>query len=298
MTTSPPILNANSGLVLSTPGIEGGNLDYQALKTFYESELIPSFPERSHGQLRHDFPKHAFEVGLLVQAMKGRPGRKTVLDVGAGAGINAIILSKFCGFQSYVIDRYDEFNETLDRSVGCERSIAQNLKSFGVAVVKRDFVKDGFHFDPGFFDAIGCFDVVEHFTFSPVQVLSSMASLLKPGGALLIGTPNQVHLVNRIKAFFGKNTWEDFEYYLTSETFYGHVRELTPAELAGLLGRVNGVKFSHLSFSDYPFHSRLKSMPSGGLRLLLTTLLSLYGLVTWLVPNLKYYMVGVAHRTR
>ena len=39
-----------------------------------------------------------------------------------------------------------------------------------------------------------------------------MLKSLKVGGNILVGTPNQAHIFNRIKLLMGKNVWEDFEY--------------------------------------------------------------------------------------
>jgi len=104
------------------------------------------------------------------------------------------------------------------------------------------------------FDIIIMGEVLEH-VFDPVQVLRSARSVLKPGGAVIVTTPNFMTWKNRIRFLLG-----DMRYQAEGMFDFGHIRWFTyrylkevlseagfhitherhimiPARLAGLLKR-------------------------------------------------------------
>jgi SAM-dependent methyltransferase len=120
---------------------------------------------------------------------------------------------------------------------------------FGVQVDALGFDADGplpsgryYHFDlnrtqtpaacrhdlPAY-DAIVFAEVLEHLHTSPALVLGWLAGLLRPGGVLLVQTPNAVALPRRVKMLFGRNP---FELIREDATNPGHFREYTAVELA------------------------------------------------------------------
>jgi SAM-dependent methyltransferase len=261
---------------------------------------MQKYPSRSHVVFRRDFSKHLFEVQAILESALSGKGKAPIkyLDVGAGAGVNAIILKSLFGFDSYIIDRYDEFAEDYARDIGNEKSVTAVLESFGVKVIKCDFIKEGFPFEPNTFDAISCFDVIEHFPFSPAPFLRNLELLLKTDGKLFIGTPNQVHFFNRLKSLAGRNTWEDFEYfYQTEQNFFGHVREFTPKELAEMMRRQQHLKLETLKYSCYPLFDRvgsiknplLRALGEASCRFLLKPVLNLF-------QSLNYYIVAISRK--
>jgi len=101
---------------------------------------------------------------------------------------------------------------------------------------------------------------------------------------MLIGTPNQAHIFNRIKLLFGKNIWEDFDYWFNNKIFYGHVRELTTNELISIplsMG-LNNIK---IYSSSYPLIYRLKSV-------------TIYKILNYIFSsiNLNYYNLVIAQK--
>ena len=93
--------------------------------------------------------------------------------------------------------------------------------------------------------------MIEHL-LDPGPLFEFIERSLKPSGILILSTPNQVHLINRVKCLFGLNTWEDFSYWLSSGPFYGHVRELTPHEISLLPFR--NMAFSTLKYNSWPLN--------------------------------------------
>lgn len=266
------------------------------IKDFYFGTLVNAFPKDARKHLADSFHKHLFEVLSVLGASEGSSSPPSFLDVGAGAGVNAIILHQVFGYRCTVVDRFLEFSPAFKREVGDSTSVVSRLKGFGVHTFQHDFISKGFPFSKAAFDIITCFDVIEHFNFSPKKVISDIANLLKPGGVFLVGTPNQAHLYNRVKLFCGRNVWEDFDYYYSAENFFGHIREYIPAELETLVSREPALAFEHLAYSNYPVESRIKRLQSKVGNIPANLLHWIIRAVVYLMPKLNYYMIAFARR--
>ncbi len=114
--------------------------------------------------------------------------------------------------------------------------------------------------DIGPYDVIVMAEVIEHLHTSPALVLGYLATLLAPGGGLIIQTPNAVALHKRIKMLFGRHPYELIRESVTNP---GHFREYTAGELRRYVEGA-GLDVEHciyLSYFDYRFldHSRSRS---------------------------------------
>jgi SAM-dependent methyltransferase len=79
------------------------------------------------------------------------------------------------------------------------------------------------------FDLITFNEVIEHLHTAPETVMTALARLLRPGGHMVLQTPNAAALNKRLMLLIGKNP---FERLRVDHTNPGHQRELTKAELA------------------------------------------------------------------
>jgi SAM-dependent methyltransferase len=95
----------------------------------------------------------------------------------------------------------------------------------------------------GSYDAIVMAEVIEHLHTSPVTVLGGLATWLRPGGAIVIQTPNAVALHKRLRMALGRNPIEPIR---ADSSNPGHFHEYTLGELreaAGAAGlEVAGVR--------------------------------------------------------
>lgn len=87
---------------------------------------------------------------------------------------------------------------------------------------------------PDYFDLIIFSEVIEHLHGNPRAALRNLKSALRPGGRLLITTPNLVRLASRIKMLLGRDVLERIG---PPEYWRGHVREYTLAEVVEMLRR-------------------------------------------------------------
>jgi SAM-dependent methyltransferase len=97
------------------------------------------------------------------------------------------------------------------------------------------------------FDAVLLCEMLEHLNFNPLPMLQEINRVLKPGGYLYIGMPNQARLSNRLKALVGKSIHDPISHYFKQldpkdNMVVGiHWREFTISETSELL---QGMGFS------------------------------------------------------
>lgn len=82
------------------------------------------------------------------------------------------------------------------------------------------------------FDLICFNEVVEHLHTAPETVVAALGKLLRPGGHMILQTPNGAALNKRLLLLIGRNPFERIRVDWTNP---GHLRELTKAELAGVM---------------------------------------------------------------
>ncbi|MDQ8183353.1 methyltransferase domain-containing protein [Pelagicoccus sp. SDUM812005] len=78
------------------------------------------------------------------------------------------------------------------------------------------------------YDLIVFAEVIEHLYTSPEQVLNCLKQLLRPGGRILVQTPNAAALKKRLRLLSGRNPYELIRLDRGNP---GHFRELTVADL-------------------------------------------------------------------
>ena len=90
------------------------------------------------------------------------------------------------------------------------------------------------------FDAVVCWETMEHFNFNPVVFVRELHRVLRPGGCAFITVPNQAKLDNRIQLALGRSVrtpmpdYFRFADYNCGEFLGFHWREYLLSELAAL----------------------------------------------------------------
>lgn len=144
---------------------------------------------------------------------------------------------------------------------------ARGIDSAGLRVLRCDIEQEAM---PISSDSQACVllnEVFEHLRLNPPAVLAECLRVLRPGGVLMLSTPNMRgyrgirSLVRKGRsAFLQGNIYEQ---YAKLETLghMGHVREYTPRDLRELLGRV-GFDVERILFRGEPelLGERLVSM--------------------------------------
>jgi glycosyltransferase involved in cell wall biosynthesis/SAM-dependent methyltransferase len=99
------------------------------------------------------------------------------------------------------------------------------------------------------FDTILATEILQHLALNPAHLFAEMARVLRPGGRLIVTTPNIVSDVALQKTFAGRAPYS-FGAFVPHQGLYGrHNREYTPLEVE-LLGRSVGLVTETLMTKD------------------------------------------------
>jgi SAM-dependent methyltransferase len=156
-----------------------------------------------------------------------------VLDVGAGHGLLLSLLTEL-GHECHALDVQDQPAAHPDM-----------YGAKGIAFHLCNVEADPIPYPDGFFDAVVCCQVLEHFSHSHLPAMKEIRRVLRPGGIVEVDVPNAASFRNRSRMLRGKHITYDYEehyLYATPILYKGmsffprrHNREFTRAELDLLL---------------------------------------------------------------
>jgi O-antigen biosynthesis protein len=129
---------------------------------------------------------------MKVVALVDPPGR--VLDVGCSTG--------------YLAERLQKRGSTVI-GIDMDERAAELARRFCEAVYVGDIETMELPFEPGSFDAVVCGDLIEHLR-APQAVLARLRPLLRPGGRLVLSTPNIANWAMRLGLLFGRFRYTDW----------------------------------------------------------------------------------------
>jgi SAM-dependent methyltransferase len=106
---------------------------------------------------------------------------------------------------------------------------ASQIKSFSYFDVERDT----FPYEDASFDIVFCLELIEHLPSDPVFMMREINRILKPGGILLLTTPNMLSWRSILDSIAGIYPMEHMKYY-KELGFPQHIREYSPWEVQRL----------------------------------------------------------------
>jgi SAM-dependent methyltransferase len=156
----------------------------------------------------------------------GRERKLRVCDLGGGTSAYTPLLAVL-GMDAVLVDDFRDIAHFHEGKADLEAV----HKPLGVPIVSRDIVTQGLDFPDGSFDAITCFESMEHWHGSPKRLFKDVMRCLAPGGWFVLSVPNGVDFKKRVETLLGTAQWSPLGQWYEADEFRGHVREPTRRDL-------------------------------------------------------------------
>lgn len=141
------------------------------------------------------FNTHRYRFETILQAL--RPAPRTVLEVGTAPGYFTRLLVG----SGYTVSGVD---------LAPERRAAL-WDELGVEVRRANLDQDPIPYPDQSFEHVVFCEVIEHLLFSPVPTLREIYRVLKPGGSLVLTTPNDRFVSSRLRLLGRMLLWQSTE---------------------------------------------------------------------------------------
>lgn len=199
----------------------------QSLFEFVTSVRVADAPEQemmAYGS--HDFRRFVYTLGL-VNGLRGK-----CLELGANPYFTTMLLERFTGLELSLANYFGPSPAGLHTQEVTFSSLADGTRQTRKFSYQHFNVEnDTFPYAEGEFDVVIFAEIIEHLLNDPCKVLREIKRVLKPGGTLIVTTPNVARLENVARMIAGENIYDPYSGYGP----YGrHNREFNHHELVAL----------------------------------------------------------------
>jgi SAM-dependent methyltransferase len=170
------------------------------------------------------------QVVLRLLAPLRDRGVRHVLELGSNPNVLTTLLKRHFDFELELANYFGE------RLAAAESVHTAELGGAPVEFPFRHFniEQDAFPYPDGRFDCVLFCEILEHLLLSPDRAVGEMARVVRPGGYLVVSTPNATRLPNLFLLAQGHSVWAG---YSENGPYGRHNREYTLAEVRSLLDR-------------------------------------------------------------
>lgn len=193
-------------------------------------DFLAGFEHLATGEPRAYLERHLTRTLATLALLEG--SGRSVLELGSAPFAMTLLMEHFLGLEVTTANFFGDYN----RSVGTQdelvvRNLARGLeRRFRYALFNIE--TDVYPYPDASFDTVVCCEMLEHLVRDPSHLLAEVHRVLRPGGRLVLTTPNAKRLENVALLLRGHNLYARYSGY----GVYGrHNREYTPWELVELL---------------------------------------------------------------
>jgi SAM-dependent methyltransferase len=192
-----------------------------------------------HAQLEHYVSDgwERIQVVLSLLTHLERKGIRRILELGSNPYIMTVLMRRRFHVELELANYFDEglrATESMHLAELEGQRIEFPFRHFNIE-------RDTFPYADHSFDCVLFCEILEHLLVNPDRAVAEMARILRPGGHLIVSTPNATRLSNLYLLALGESIWEGY----SDHGAYGrHNREFTLVEVCDLLGR-HGFDVAH-----------------------------------------------------
>jgi SAM-dependent methyltransferase len=190
----------------------------------YQEAVKPIFA--GHPQEPYLDDRNLFYIEMLSRHGALQAGRHLV-DLGAGLSIFGPLVRKL-GMEVTLVDDFGGGGGVLYGQRPEEIKVLDLFRErLGIKIITENFVEQPIPLPDASVDVITCFHSLEHWHNSPKRLFREIHRILRPGGFLILATPNAVNLRKRVYVLMGRNNFPVLKaWYEEGDPIYrGHVRE-------------------------------------------------------------------------
>jgi glycosyltransferase involved in cell wall biosynthesis/SAM-dependent methyltransferase len=170
-----------------------------------------------------DFKRFVYTLSLVPEQTGQR-----ILELGANPYFTTTLLRKFRSADLHLANFFDKPGREGKQKV----TIHSTGEVIEYAFQQFNIEAEKFPYDDNSFDVVLFCEIIEHLLTDPVHALTEIRRVLKPGGDLVLTTPNVARLENARKIIAGENVYDPY----SGHGPYGrHNREYTQEDLFSLL---------------------------------------------------------------
>ena len=195
---------------------------------FLMSVLVENAPEiEMQNYCKDSFRRFVYTYGLC------KPHTGKCLELGANPYFTTILLRQFTSYDMVLANYFgSQFAQHESQNVYFKDFTTHNVKRVNLYFDHFNIEIDEFPYGNSEFDVVLFCEIIEHLTQDPMHPLREIKRILKPGGILILTTPNISRLENVAKIIAGANIYDPYSGYGP----YGrHNREYNKHELYLLL---------------------------------------------------------------
>ncbi len=211
-------------------------------------------------------------VEKLAPLLESRP---TLLDIG-GFGELLLILWKFAGLTN--LRGVSLEGNRIGYREGKLLPAEDPSPEFTIYIDQCDLERQRLKLEDATFDLVTCFEMLEHLRTDPVFMILEIHRVLRPGGLLLLTTPNSSGWESLARATEFDTPFM-FSSYFADGSGIGHCKEYSVNELRQFV--------ENAGFSIEEFDTFDTIPPSAGLTERHSALLQYLGTQEWWEPNLR-----------
>ena len=171
-------------------------------------------------------------IQVVLQILSGLRKKSVhrILELGSNPYMMTILMQRRFDFELELANYFEDGVNATDSLHVAELDGKRIEFPFRHFNIERNI----FPYPDDSFDCVLFCEILEHLLVNPDHAVAEMSRVIRPGGYLVVSTPNATRLTNLFFLAMGRNIWD---WYSANGPYGRHNREFTLAEVRSLLDR-------------------------------------------------------------